>query len=206
MTRNWIICISGFTQSEASENGILHLSEKLCRFRAPETSVRYQRWCDDFGAVAEHVFAVTRDLRVMLGDERFAPRVLICGYSYGGGYGAPRLVSELCKRGLSVDRVILSDPVWRLRLPFFGRWGRWIEAIASPLALTVIGKIRFKSGAVKAIDWFYQRQDRPCGRRPVCAGAKISSGIEIRATHAYMDDAAEFHERCLEAARAMVGG
>lgn len=206
LTRTWGICISGFTQSEATENGVLDLAEKLCRFRSPETSVRYQRWCDDFAAVAEHIFAVTRNLRRESGDESFRPTILIFAYSYGGGYGAVKLVSELCKRGLLVNAVVLSDPVWRLRLPLLGRFGRWIEALASPIALTIIGKVKFKAQSIGSIDWFFQRQNRPCGREPICAGARILRGVQLQAVHAYMDDAPEFHAKCFEVAEKFCGG
>lgn len=208
MTRNWFICVGGFTQTRGTGNGVLALSEKLRRFQNPETNIEFLAWCDDMAAMATEIDELAKQARAIPGNEKFTPNICIFAYSYGGGYGAPRLVFELWKRGLRVRAIVLSDPVWRFKIPGLGRFGRLFEWVAAPISgMTLFGKITFRPKEIGTIFWFYQRQGsfvdgflNPQGREPVCLGAEIHAGELLDYPHASMDDAVEWHEKCLEVA------
>lgn len=211
MTKRFVYVIAGLTQTKATENGMRNLFEKMCAWRSPDTAVSFMRWCDNAQAEAEDVVHLVRKVREVEKDENFQPIILIFSYSYGGGYATPRLVSEFRKRGLVVTVVVISDGVWRLNLGI-GRFGRYIEMLFSPIAITLIGKIRFQSGSVSEIFWFYQRQREindicswPLGREPICLGAVIHKGVELNVPHQSMDDEPAFHARCIKEAFLKLG-
>ena len=88
-----------------------------------------REWDDDVESMAAMVERhATRDQ---------PPRIVIVGYSYGGGWTAPRLARALQHIGRDVDLMILIDPVWRSR--FLA--GKWLSFTGS-IQITVPGNVR----------------------------------------------------------------
>lgn len=177
-------------------HGMLKLSETLHArgYNNHVSRVSLRPWNDDWPAVAESIW--------LLGQHHRATIVVnIYAYSWGGGWGAVRLSRELRNRGISVHYLVLSDAVYRhpARLMWWtsllGRRYPW-----SP-------KIRIPSNVIHVTP-FHQTQNRPQGHQIVgdrdFTGA-IWESTELKCTHAYMDDAAEFHKAAIDAAEKLRG-
>jgi hypothetical protein len=181
MIHKWHIPISGFTQGIDRANGFDKLWLKL-RDKAGEnvSVVTPQRWSADFDSLADFIDRMSPDGKT--------PEINIYAYSWGCGRGFIQLSEELGKRGLIVLNAVLCDPV------FYSRWRPWRAMVASP-AITIPKN-------VNQVYWFYQRQNRPCATelRPLASTTAIAPGVELRREHAWMDDAPQFHEKCMEVA------
>ena len=72
----------------------------------------------------------------------------------------------------------------------------WRSLIGRPV-------IRIPSN-VRLVDWFWQRQNKPQGHQLVAESVRTRIMIPrlLKRDHAYMDDASEFHDRCIESAGA----
>lgn len=81
-------------------------------------------------------------------------RVIIAGYSWGAGHGAPRLAKALRRAGVEVDLMILIDPIYRSRLPLVFR----LLAFTTWLGVKVPANVR------RVMVW-RQRCDRLRGTR-----------------------------------------
>lgn len=172
-------------QSEAHETGIERLWLDLGQLRNAETVVALRPWDSNWRGFAEHIWRVSDRADVI---------IQVYAYSWGAGYGFPKLARELMKRGMKIRHAVLSDPVYKPPL-FSLSW----------LALTRFGRITVPEN-VGAVDSYYQRRNRPWGRPVVIENG---TGPRHRVTekkisgylHVSMDDAEEFHERAKEAAR-----
>ena len=150
-----IICISGFQQGLARPTGLESIWMQLreiysCRDSLPHCCVTLHRWNDNWRAFANHILRTgpinpgTMDIRVV-------------AYSWGCGYAAVRFAKALMKRGLEVQRMVFSDPVYH---SWFGLW----RAVWSPL----IGepKIHIPQN-VGRVSYVVQREDIPHGHELV---------------------------------------
>ncbi len=179
---NWHIPISGFTQSIDRANGFDKLWLNLRPLVNEETSLLPpQRWNANFSGIAEFIHRMR--------PEKQLPDIRVYAYSWGCGHGFQRLSKELWKRGLVIRKAVLCDPVYH------SWWRPWRSMIFSP-------NITIRKN-VNHVDWFFQRQNKPQGTTLVAATSwtTITAGVELNYNHAYMEDAPEFHAKCLEVAK-----
>jgi len=183
----WLVVIGGFTQRENALNGIVRLWRNLhANLESAESVVSLRTWNSRWADLAEHIFLIQQDQGRKL-------KIAIFGYSWGG-HGACRLAAELNKRGLPVDAMVLSDPVYRSPWMSF----RW-------LALTSWKKIVVPSN-VRIVRWFFQTQNIPQSQGLIAADpqrTQIMPGQELDREHVYMDDSETFNEACHAAAEAL---
>lgn len=193
----WQICISGFLQSEANPTGIRQLWGKLrANVEGPTCRVELRSWCQNWSDLAELIWSFR--------PEAFRPTINIFGYSWGG-YSATLLARELQRRGLSVDRIILADAVYRHSY-YLGQWR----------AFAPWSTIRVPEN-VHAVDVFRQENPRfrfrrpggwfqPAGHRVLgeSTQTRIHEHPLLSCEHSYADDDPEFRWLCLKVAGASV--
>ncbi len=183
--KDWIVCLSGFTQNHGNLNGISRLWADLHNSWTgpPQRVIQYHTWHINAENLAEFIFRLRPD--------EGRPRILITGYSWGG-QTALNLASELNERGLPVARMVLCDPIYRYPM-WIGRWTAFLDRIK----LTVPPN-------VDELHWFYQRRNKPSGHEPVASDGSttlVHGGVELKRTHEYMDDAQEYHDKVHECAQ-----
>ncbi len=178
---HWHICISGFLQSEARLNGVLRLWLETVRpLQEPNTFTTYRRWNSHWSSLAEFIQFTRGSGSMKLG---------IYAYSYGAGWGAMRLALALRQRGIEVDEMVLSDPVYRHGC----RGLAWLSMVRWP-------RIRVPAN-VKRVTWFYQNTNRPAGHPLIDAHGQPIGGLYVPGViHQAMDDLPAFHEACRAAA------
>jgi len=186
--RTWHICISGWLQNEGLPVGMVSLWHDLHKAHAgPETCVTLREWRADWNALAELIWRM---------EGRAPPRIAIYGYSWGG-MSAVLLARQLERRGLGVQRMVLSDPIYRHWYPL-GNWR----------ALVSWSKIIVPAN-VERVDWFRQRRSLPRAHKLVAADpakTHISTAWEaVGIDHAHMDDLIEFQRRCRQVAQEIEG-
>ena len=180
-----LICISGFRQHHGSPNGIESLWMKLRKHESPTTRVSYVEWSTDWSRFAEHMMRT--------GMEDYGELdVRVFAYSWGAGHGFRSLAVELGNRGIDISSAVLSDGVYHSwRAIWRAMWSPfWTPRIVVPKN-------------VKKVWWFRQFEDKPAGHNLVaeCSGSTtIHDPKVLTVTHAYMDEAPEFHRRCLMSA------
>lgn len=180
----WLFCISGFTQQSTRRNGngMLDLFLKLSRFRSPRTSVAIREWHHDWKAQAE---------QVRIYSDWPHPTVAIFAYSWGAGWGAVQLARHLQERGIEVDSLVLSDPVYRHPL-----WSLSWLSLLSNRTITIPSNVR-------QVWHYYQRENKPSGHRIDRESSKtlIHWSRQVHGIpHQEMDGYSKFHEVCIEQA------
>lgn len=173
----WIVPITGFTQSIAEPTGFDSLWHRLRDFDVGSSVVLTpQEWKANFGHIAEFIFRH---------KGHTDPPVYVFAYSWGCGRGFVRLAKELKKRGITIDHAVLCDPVYH-------SWSRlWRAVLFSPA-------IKIPSN-VKRVSWFRQEQSYPRATTLKAVGnTLIEPPVTLNNDHAWMDDASEFHAKCLE--------
>lgn len=180
----WHYVIPGFLQRRGSCGGCLdlwwemYLSHHDCGER-----VEICPWDSNWSDEAEFVFRFRNG----------KPRVTIAAYSWGAGWGAMQFARELNRRGIDVQSMVLSDPVYRN--PYLAL--RWLTTFSFPI-------IRVP-GNVKDVRWFRQTKDWPCGHElmgssPLTAGTVIHDAVVAECGHLAMDELPAFHAAALEEA------
>ena len=182
-------CISGFTQHQGRNNGVLKLSELLINAGFADGSrsrVYLHPWKAQWQTIAEHAFLLGSlyDRQLVVG---------IYAYSWGAGHGAIRLASELGERGIAVEQMVLCDPVPRPWLPW-----RWTAMLPASLGRSI--KV---PGNVRMVRSLNQRKNLPQGHDVVARSDKtvVVPPFRLYCTHQYADDATRFHNVALTAAR-----
>lgn len=179
---SWAIIFGGFRQKTGRPSGSFNLWRKVhAQFGANRFRSEFRAWNDDVDEVANLVFHASRS--------DLAPNVNVAGYSWGGA-AALRFCRRLADRGIEVDRVVLSDPVYR-HCYFAGNWRAFVPG----------SRIRVPEN-VRRVDWFRQRVDFPGGHDLVCDDpgyTLIAEPIELCRRHVWMDDAPEYHATFLRA-------
>jgi pimeloyl-ACP methyl ester carboxylesterase len=186
--RNFIWMFSGFRQDYRNPCGLELVWRDLRTLSGERTAVQFSAWDLDPEGVAAFIDR----------NGIFKPNVLLIGYSWGGDK-AVDVARELWKRGIDGVELILCDAVFRsslfsTRLPL------------NPLSLTRLVQLKIPPG-VQHVRWFYQRQNRPMGHRPIAEDPErttIADGIELPLNHSQMDESEMFARACREAAEAMV--
>lgn len=184
--QTWHICISGFTESTGERTGLFRLWVKLGFLRSPSVQVLLLSWRAGWPDVAEQIRLAT--------ENGSPPKIYVYAYSWGAGWGFLQLAKQLAERGISIEHVVLCDPVYR---PWF--------FLFRLLALTDVFQINVPP-SVKRVTSFFQRQNRPRGHTVVATSStRMDAPRELQVIHAYMDDQEEFHESCLEIAYQSMG-
>lgn len=114
--RSFVYLIGGRSQKTGGDTGMMRLWAMLFRWRAEAriattafTFIMPREWNESVAEMA----GLLRRHGLPAGDRR----VIIAGYSWGAGFGAPRLARELGRANTDVDLLILIDPIYRSRLP-----------------------------------------------------------------------------------------
>ena len=190
----WIYVITGFTQTRATRSRMVELWKELYdEYASPSTLVELRQWRWNWKAEAEHVFRLAPD------DQNASiPRVKICAYSWGGGWGFTRFAQALGHRGLPVTSAVLSDPVYRH--PYI--LGHWRTIMHRPNWPFLDWWPIVVPDNVDEVYSFYQRKNWPCGHMLQAAGRQttIHHPVKLQAVHSAMDDQPEFLARCRQVA------
>lgn len=173
----WVAVIGGFTQETGEANGLNRLWKRLGKFRSPSVCITPHAWNDRWGNLAELIFTANN------GDP--PPRVVIAGYSYGGGKGAPRLCNELRRRGVNVSQLVLSDPVCTPAL-----WRSYPILIPDNVRVVHSYFQRSRRSLFGWSDWVQGHPVIPEDRRRTV----VHQFQLMRLTHTYMDDSQRFHD------------
>lgn len=188
--REWHIVISGFQQRRGTLNGMVKIWNDLIDIvsHKPRARVELLLWGDDVSDMAEQIKQLSPELEM--------PIVNIYGYSWGG-QSAVNLCRELRKRSIKVNRLILSDPVYRAArfLMFFWifQWRAYWDAVTISIPDTVLRATAF-----------YQRSNYPRGHLLVADNpglTVIDEPIILSTDHCWMDRQDEFRDACRQAAR-----
>jgi len=175
----WLICISGFLQTEGTANGVVKLWRRLRKYAEPTCCVELRSWNDNWNNLAELIWRTKRNGKM--------PDVRIFAYSWGG-QSSMTLARQLARRGLSVRHMVLSDPVYRPWC-WLGRWR----------AMLPLNRIMVPSN-VAEVRWFRQTQNWPRGhdlKAEDTASTIIADAfIEEAVSHSYMDDLDDWHTEC----------
>lgn len=178
----WRYVITGFLQNQGTPTRLIKLWDLLrTRHSSATSAVRLCPWNTNWSHEAEFVF------RLSNGDP---PRVVVCAYSWGAGWGAMELARQLERRGLDVQSMVLIDPVYR-HCYSLGQWR----------ALVPWSQIRVPAN-VHEVHWFRQAVSRPAGHDLVAesTGTVIHPSVVLRVDHVHMDDQQVCLKKCVEVA------
>lgn len=165
-----IIVISGFTQKNYDETGShqlwlkMHMERDL--MKCPDTKIFLKEWDSDWESFAKFINTMSPE------------EVMVCAYSWGGGYGMP----QLCKRLVAPVTCVLCDPVYRSKT-LLGRWMAFMDrAIEVPSNVTVAHHF------VQRARWYQLDGD------PLKGGKSLCKPTILDYTHNEMDESPEYHE------------
>jgi len=172
------VVISGYMQTRGQNCGLSKLWRELYhRHSSKQVLVVRAAWDDSMGDLAEMVWR-----------ETMAPQVAVYAYSWGGPT-AMNLARQLGFRGIGVDIMVLSDPVYRNLWKLWRVFFRWPKIKVPP--------------SVTRVRWFRQYDTWPFGHELVPENPEatdIRDAVRLYCSHAYMDDADEFQVACHEEA------
>ena len=177
-----IIVISGFTQKNHENTGSKQLWRKLRIERdlcdAKGALVYLREWNTDWKAFAKEINALE------------PTGVLVCGYSWGGGFGMP----QLAKRLVAPVTCVLCDPVYRSKT-LIGRWAAFMDwKIKVPGNVDVVGHF------VQEAKWYQLDGDPLKGGKSLCDTTILEDH-----THNEMDESHEYHEAAVMVAKSFLG-
>ena len=111
--------------------------------------------------------------------------VLICAYSWGGGFGMP----QLAKRLVAPVTCVLCDPVYRSKT-LIGRWAAFCDwKIKVPENVTVVAHL------IQKAKWYQLDGDLLKGGKWLCKPTVLDY------THTEIDNSPEYHKAALTAAK-----
>lgn len=186
MIRTWHVVASGYTQHEGVLHGCQRLWLSLMALANPHTVVIQPPWDHDWDNLASRI-SLTSDLRDV--------RILFYGYSWGCGNGLVKFATALKARALRINHAVLSDPVYR------SPWFDPIPVVGH--AFRAFGVLRRGTidlpTNIGIVDWFRQTNGLPYGC-DLTGANDIREPVILDLPHGAMDDAPEWHRRCLEVA------
>lgn len=185
---NYVFVVSGFTQQRYARygSGSVEIWKELQMQYAHigKTQVLLLEWKDDPEGYARMVaFHSTKQDKIM-----------VCAYSYGGGWWFRKFSQELNKLGRDVDVAILCDPVYRR--PWYLRWMQW----------RAMGDQTLKLGPnIKRIVHFIQHVDEPGGDKlEVSPETDYEGPIDLALPHIKMDNSVDYINTCCDEARELL--
>jgi hypothetical protein len=115
--------------------------------------------------------------------------VLVCAYSWGGGFGMP----QLTKRLVAPVTCVLCDPVYRSITPV-GRWMAFMDwKICVPENVSVVAHL------IQKAKWYQLDGD------PLKGGKSLCDTTILDYTHTEMDESHEYHEAAVTVAKSFLG-
>ena len=170
-----IVVISGFTQKNHQNTGSkqlwreLRLLDDLCE--GQDSLIQLKEWDSDWKKYAKYINSLE------------PTEVLICCYSWGGGFGMP----QLSKRLRCDVSVVACDPVYHSPT-ILGRWWALFDR-----------KIKLDKN-VKVVGWLSQRGDYLDGDELV-GGKSICRERTFNYDHTSIDNSPEYHQIAVLAAK-----
>lgn len=176
-----IVVISGFTQKRHQDTGSRRLWHDLHKraYLHDEgyTMVDLKEWNSDWESYAKFINSLSPS------------EVLVCAYSWGGGFGMP----ELTKRLVAPVTCVLCDPVYRSKTPI-GRWMAFMDwKISVPENVDVVAHF------VQESKWYQLDGDLLKGGKSLCEPTLLEY------THTEMDDSHEYHKAAITVAKQFLG-
>jgi len=172
-----IVVISGFTQKRHQKTGSrqlwreLHLLDDLCAEK--DAIIDLKEWDSDWESYAKFINSLE------------PTEVLVCAYSWGGGFGMP----ELTKRLVAPVTCVLCDPVYRSKT-VLGRWAAFCDwKIEVPENVTVVKHI------IQEAKWWELDGDRLKGGKSLCEPTILDY------THTEIDNSHEYHKAAVIVAK-----
>lgn len=170
-----IVVISGFTQKKHQNTGSRQLWHKLLWERdlcaTKDATILFREWNSDWKAEAKFINSLSPS------------EVLVCCYSWGGGFGMP----QLSKRLQCDVSVVACDPVYHSPT-ILGRWWALFDR-----------KIKLDKN-VKVVGWLSQRGDYLDGDELV-GGKSICRERTFNYDHTSIDNSPEYHQIAVLAAK-----
>lgn len=169
--------IMGFTQHIGKPDvGIMRMWQHARQYSSPDVLVMTPLPWD---SPWEHVAGFVNHLKI--------PELYVFAYSWGAGWGVPRLLEHLDN---PVKYVLAIDPVYRSRiLP------SWIPF--NPLSLTGLFSVKYPANKAEEVKVFRQKTKRPFGR--LVEGVKNTFVYEpLFLPHDRMDDAPVVQQTAIE--------
>lgn len=170
-----IIIISGFTQQMHQHTGSrqlwreMRLLDDLCATK--DVVVELKKWNTDWKDYAKYINSLN------------APEVFICAYSWGGGYGLPKL----SKRLDGAVRAVVCDPLY-YSPTILGRWKALFDKWAIRLPKNV-----------SVVRWLAQSGDVLDGD-PLKGGKSICEVELLNYKHTEIDNSKEYHKAAIQEA------
>jgi hypothetical protein len=148
----------------------MHMLDDLCV--GSDDMVELKEWDSDWKSYAKYI-------------NSFEPtEVLVCAYSWGGGFGMP----QLCKRLVAPVTCVLCDPVYHSPTIFGRWWALFDRTIKVPKNVTVKR-------------WLMQEGDTLDGD-PIKGGKSINRPEILEGyTHTEIDNSPEYHRAAIITAR-----
>ena len=182
--KRWFFIFGGFLQTQRDIDGLDFLWRRAIDAVGNDPHARVERrdWDCNVNNLAEWVFKQC--------PQGQAPRIVVAGFSFGG-YAASRFCYALRERGIEVEFLILSDPVYRHW--FFA--GNWRAYFPDTFPITI-------PDTVKQVSVFRQREEWLRGHKLRFDNPSrtilVRDQIVVR-RHIFMDDLHEFHDESLRA-------
>jgi len=170
-----IVVISGFTQKNHQDTGSkqlwreLHMLDDLCE--SEDAIIDLREWDTDWKSYSKYINSLEPS------------EVLICCYSWGGGYGMP----QLSKRLQCPVSVVACDPVYHSPT----KLGCWMALFDRKIKL---------AKNVSVVGWLSQRGDHLDGDKLV-GGKSICREKTYDYTHTDIDNSPEYHKAAVMAAK-----
>jgi hypothetical protein len=188
--------ISGFTQREGVWNGCSELKEKLLAelvdYNPLSVRIRLDPWRADWKFIAREMHL----LRLRYQREPFV--VAAFAYSWGVGNGLKKFAKGLKPYGIPITHAVIADGIYHSWLPGDLQWIGNLRAI--------VGRSQVRLINIRRLEAFHQAQSLPMGQRPILNGTPIDDAdwIELTYPHVEVDDAPEWHQRCIDVANELV--
>jgi len=171
-----IVVISGFTQKNHQDTGSRQLWRKLRMERdlcvGRDVLVYIREWNTDWESFAKEINSIE------------PTEVLVCAYSWGGGFGMP----QLAKRLLAPVTCVLCDPVYRSKT-LVGRWAAFCDwKIKVPKNVDVVKHL------IQKAKWYQLDGYLLKGGKSLCKPTILDY------THTEIDNSPEYHEAAIKTA------
>jgi len=153
----------------------LRMERDLCDGR--DVLVELKEWDTDWKDYAKYINSLN------------PPEVLVCAYSWGGGFGMP----QLCKRLVAPVTCVLCDPVYHSPT-LLGRWKAFFDR----------WKIKIPKN-VRVVRWLMQEGDTLDGDM-LKGGKSICEPEYLDYKHSEIDDSPEYHRAAGIAAKFYIRG
>ncbi len=205
---NWIICGSGFGQTEGQwDQGIPAMCRLLHEKHAgPDLRVEYFRWDDDWAAKADWIFGAAGGPTA---------RILCIDYSWSVGNGYVKFARQLQMRGQQIERAVFADGV-------FHYGGNWMHRIGLAQAIACAPRPWGRPEIpiprnVDQVDWFVQSPKNfrwgdyntwLRGHRIVWDddGSDVKGRVDVDGVlHHWMDESELFQQHAMDVAEEMFG-